>query len=127
MVRERSPKIGDGGVTHRATTAPEEPTRHSKTAPSASPRIAERHARSRKFRLSIAELTQNLGELATDLVESTVELGVQGVGFLINTLDQLAVRVDVGMLLAHLTLDLGLGHWIIVATTGLGGARSAAG
>ena len=61
-------------------------------------------------RLLTAELTENLGELATDLIESAVELDVQRVDFLIDTLDQLVERVDVGTLLAHLTLDLGLGH-----------------
>src|SRR6478735_10704025 len=50
------------------------------------------------------------GELATDLIESAIELDVHGVDFLIDTLDQLVERVDVGTLLAHLTLDLGLGH-----------------
>jgi len=56
-----------------------------------------------------------LGELDTDLIESAVELDVHGVDFLIDTLDQLVERVDVGTLLAHLTLDLGLGHSGIIA------------
>ena len=51
-----------------------------------------------------------LGELDTDLIESAVELDVHGVDFLIDTLDQLVERVDIGTLLARLTLDLGLGH-----------------
>src|SRR6185369_9776012 len=55
-------------------------------------------------------LTMPVGELGTDLIESAVELDVQSVDFLIDTLDQLVERVDVGTLLAHLTLDLGLGH-----------------
>src|SRR6476620_5809576 len=61
-------------------------------------------------RLSTAELRENLGELATDLIESAVQRDVQSVDFPIDTLDQLVERVDVGTLLAHLTLDLGLGH-----------------
>jgi hypothetical protein len=61
-------------------------------------------------RLSTAELTENLGQLAADLIESAVQLDVQSVDFLIDTLNQLVERVDVGTLLAHLTLDLGLGH-----------------
>ena len=61
-------------------------------------------------RLSTAELRENLGELATDLIESVVQRDVQSVDFPIDTLDQLVERVDVGTLLAHLTLDLGLGH-----------------
>src|SRR6185369_5029028 len=55
-------------------------------------------------------LTMPLGELDTDLIESAIELDVHGVDFLIDTLNQLVERVDVGTLLAHLTLDLGLGH-----------------
>ena len=65
---------------------------------------------SRQVRLSTAELTENFGELATDLIESAVQLDVQRVDFLIDTLDHLVERVDVGTLLAQLTLDLGLGH-----------------
>jgi len=68
-----------------------------------------------------------LGELDTDLIESAVELDVHGVDFLIDTLDQLVERVDVGTLLAHLTLDLGLGHSGIIAAIELvsAGMRSA--
>ncbi len=52
---------------------------------------------SRQVRLSTAELTENLGELATGLIESAVELDVQSVDFLIDTLDQLVERVDVAV------------------------------
>src|SRR6478735_7948766 len=59
------------------------------------------------------------GELATDLIESAIELDVHGVDFLIDTLDQLVERVNIGTLLAHLTLDLGLGHSGIIAANEL--------
>jgi len=74
--------------------------------------------------------------LTTDLIDSAIELDVQGVDllidgvdflidgvdFLIDTFDQLVERVDVGTLLAHLTLYLGLGHSGIIATVELVGA-----
>ncbi len=48
--------------------------------------------------------------MATDLVESAVDLHVEGVDLLVDTLDQLVQRVDVTALLAYLALDLRLGH-----------------
>jgi len=39
-----------------------------------------------------------------------VDLYVEGVDLLVDTLDQLVQRVDVAALLAYLALDLGLGH-----------------
>lgn len=59
---------------------------------------------------STAEAAQDLRELAADLVEAAIELGIKRIDLLSNTFDQLVERVDVSPVLAHLALHLGLGH-----------------